>query len=209
VETLEAYLAALASAQPTPGGGSATALIAASGAALLAMVARITLGNPKYGEKHVLAHAIVERADALRALLLAAREIDESAYGAVVAAMEMPRATDDQKTLRAKALQGALAQAASAPLEAAFLSLQTLELAERCLALENAHLVSDVGCAAEFAATGVRAASYNVRINHVFLKDAELMGRQETELERLERSSLTILERVRTALTKSLQSRAS
>ncbi|MGD0476464.1 MAG: cyclodeaminase/cyclohydrolase family protein, partial [Candidatus Velthaea sp.] len=47
---LQAYLNRLASAQPTPGGGSAATIVGALGAALVAMVARITLGNPKHAD---------------------------------------------------------------------------------------------------------------------------------------------------------------
>lgn len=200
VHTLTSYLDALASAQPTPGGGSAATITGASAAALIAMVARITLDNPKFTEKHARAHALVERADSLRALLQAGREIDETAYGAVVSALKLPNGTPEERSLRTDTLQQALAQAAAAPLEAASLSLQVLELAERCLALENANLISDVGCAAELASAALAASALNVRTNHRFIKDASLTERQEHELRSLEKRAGLILSRVRSKI---------
>lgn len=189
METLASYLEALASAQPVPGGGSAAAVVAASGAALIAMVARIVLGNPKYSEKHEAAHAIIERADALRALLLAGRELDEAAYEKVVAATALPRDTAEQKAAREAALQKALRRAASVPLEAASLSVSVLKLAEHCANLGNKHLMSDVRCAAAFARAGFAAASYNVRANHTYLKDATLIAAQEAQLDELKKQA--------------------
>jgi formiminotetrahydrofolate cyclodeaminase len=88
----DAYLDALASAAPTPGGGSAATLVGAMGAALCAMVARITLGNAKRAAVHPAAEAIAREADALRASFLAARSRDEEAFAAVIAAQGVPRA---------------------------------------------------------------------------------------------------------------------
>jgi len=182
VETLASYLEALASAQPVPGGGSAAAVVGACGAALIAMVARIVLGNSKYADNHDAAHAIVEQADALRALLLAGRELDEAAYEKVVAATTLPRDTAEQKTAREAALQKALRRASAVPLEAASLCLSVLKLAERCSELGNKHLMSDVRCAAAFARAAFASATYNVRANHPYLMDAALVAAQEAQL---------------------------
>jgi formiminotetrahydrofolate cyclodeaminase len=200
VETLESYLEALASARPTPGGGSAATIVAAAGAALVAMVARITLANEKYAEKRSLAARLVAEADLRRSELLAARRADEAAYERVVAAQALPRATPEEKTARTEALQAALAGAAAAPLGSAHLALAVLQLASDAVQLENVHLASDVGCAAEFGAAGLAAAAYNVRVNHAYLRDAALVTRQGEELERLEQRAAELLPEVRAAL---------
>jgi len=201
VETIDDYLAALASEKPTPGGGSAATIVAALGAALVAMVARITLANAKMIERHDLAQQLVARADALRSELHAARQNDERAYAQVVAAMQQPRETSEQKAARSAALQAALREAAAAPLHAAALSLRTLELAERSLALENSNLSSDIGCAAEFATSALEASALNVRINHKFLQDHALVAAQERELCAYEKDAAAARERVRVALS--------
>jgi glutamate formiminotransferase/formiminotetrahydrofolate cyclodeaminase len=189
VETLESYLEALASAQPTPGGGSAAAIVGATGAALIAMVARITAENPKYADRREEAEAIVERADALRASLLAAREADEIAYGGVVTATALPRETTEQKERRTVALQAALRRAAQAPLETALLTLSVMELAAPCARLGNKHLTSDVFCAIDFTRSALTAAARNVRANHPYLHDLSIVSEQEARVEELLRRS--------------------
>jgi formiminotetrahydrofolate cyclodeaminase len=200
VETLDDYLTALASANPTPGGGSAATIVGAAAAALVAMVARITAANPKYAERAGTARDLAQRADALRSALLAARAEDEEAYGRVVTASGLPRTTEQAKAERTTSLQAALAGAASAPLQAAGLARDVLRLSEAALGLENPHLASDVGCAASFAAAALEASAYNVRVNHRYLRDPALVERQERSLRELERERVEIAGRVRHAL---------
>jgi formiminotetrahydrofolate cyclodeaminase len=204
VDTIDGYLEALASAAPTPGGGSAATLVAALGAALVAMVARITAESGKHPERGALAEHLISAADERRSDLLAARARDERAYGAVVAAMSLPRATDEEKAARAATLQRALDGAAAAPLYAASLALETLHLAASALELRNANLVSDIGCAAEFAAAALAASAYNVRINHKFMKDRAAIQTQEAALTGFERAAAGLLERVRSETARSL-----
>ena len=191
------YLNRLASSAPTPGGGSAAALCGALGASLVAMVARITRESPKQSERHPLADVCIAEADALRALFLEARALDENAYGAVVAAMALPRITGDEKTARTARLQDALAQAAAAPLAAVHVGLQLLALSERALDLENVNLASDLGCAADFASAVINASALNVRVNHKYLKNAELVAQHARVLDAAERDAPAIAARVR------------
>jgi formiminotetrahydrofolate cyclodeaminase len=178
------YLARLASADPTPGGGSAATIVAALGASLVAMAARITAANPKHAPKRDDAERLVARADALRAELATAQTRDEAAFTAVIAS-------------RGDARQQALAHAAAEPLNAMRLSVEVQRLAAEALSLENPHLASDIGCAAEFAAAAVAACAYNVRVNHRAMRDSALVATQAVEMERYERESATLLRRVR------------
>ncbi len=193
---LEPYLDALASAAPTPGGGSAATIVAALGAALLAMVARITLESGRLATVHPAAAGVVADADRLRAAFDAARPEDEAAYGAVVSAMALPRATDAEKTARTERLQGALAAAAAAPLAVAELTAEAMEIAARTAALENNNLMSDVVCAVAFLRAAFEASAANVRVNHDFLRDAATITAQR---ERLERAGATLARHESTA----------
>ena len=76
VETIESYLATLASDEPVPGGGSAATVVAASGAALVGMVARICGRNPKYAGNAELLRHVVNESDRLRGRLEEARDRD-------------------------------------------------------------------------------------------------------------------------------------
>lgn len=195
------YLNRLASSAPTPGGGSAAAICGAMGAALVAMVARITRENPKNDERAALADACIAEGELLRARFLEARTLDERAYGAVVEAMALPRATEAEKTARTARLQDALAQAAAAPLAAVNLGAQLLALSERALDLENVHLASDLGCAADFALAAIAASALNVRVNHKYLKNPDLVAEHTRVLEMFEREAPLGAARIRARVT--------
>jgi formiminotetrahydrofolate cyclodeaminase len=185
----DAYLDALASAAPTPGGGSAATLVGALAAALCAMVARITAGAPKHVAVHAEAAAIAADADALRAAFLTLRPNDEAAFAAVVAAQALPRGTDDERTRRTAALQHALAHAADVPLHVAARAAEAFALAERTALLRNAHVASDVVCALDFARAAFDAAAANVRVNHQYLRNAETIAQQADRLASLTATS--------------------
>ena len=205
METLPEYLTQLASEWPTPGGGSAATMVAAAGAALVAMVGRICSTNPKYAHQQHLALELVAAADELRAEFLRARERDEAAFDRVVAASAMPKASEQEKQLRRTTLENALHHAAAEPLACAELSLEVLRLAAKTLEIPNKNLASDVGCAAEFAAAGLNACAYNVRINHRFMHDLDAIEAQNDALERYEREGNTLLTAVRRGVAALMQ----
>ena len=200
VDSLPEYLGRLASEWPTPGGGSAATVVGAAAAALVAMVARISSTNPKYAAHQALALELVARADDLRNEFLRAKDRDEAAFDRVVAATAMPKESGEEKQQRRDALEIALQHAAAEPLFAAELALDALRLVVRALEIPNKNLVSDLGCAAEFAAASLAACAYNVRVNHKFMKDAYAIEAQEHVLARYERESATLVTSVRSRL---------
>jgi formiminotetrahydrofolate cyclodeaminase len=201
---IEDYIEALASEEPTPGGGSAATLVTALGAALVAMVARLTQKNMKFAAHHALADDLLTKADGVRARALLARTQDEAAYRSVVSATALPKATSEERTVRSAAVQSALGGAARAPLEAAELAKLVAILAARALELENVHLASDLGCAAEFAQAAFAAAALNVRVNHKFMKDRSAIDAGERVLRRYETEVAPLVKRVRFEVARSL-----
>jgi methenyltetrahydrofolate cyclohydrolase len=185
----EAYLDALASADPTPGGGSAATLVGALAAALCAMVARISLTSAKLAPVHAEAAAIAADADGLRRRFVELRPVDEAAFQAVVAAQALPRATGAEKAVRRDALQAALAGAAEAPLEAAQLASDAFALTARTADLHNANLMSDVDCALRFARAAFDASAANVEVNHRYITAEATVRRQRERLEKLARAA--------------------
>jgi methenyltetrahydrofolate cyclohydrolase len=205
VESLDRYLDRLASADPTPGGGSAATIVGALGAALVAMVARIDAGNPKYVEHRDAAMRIVEAADRLRAELANARERDERAFARVVNAQSLPRGTDDEKAARARVLESALREAAEVPLEACKLCIDVLRLAVQAAFIPNRSLASDVGCAAEFGAAALAACAYNVRVNHRYMRDTAAIDAQAKTLARYESECAALLDELRRGVNAALR----
>lgn len=105
-----------------------------------------------------------------------------------------------EKAARSSAIQDALALAASEPLGAAGLAYDAMRLTSQALELENRHLASDLGCAAEFAAAALAASAYNVRVNHAYLRDLDTVRAQELQLAQLEARAATELAAIRQAL---------
>lgn len=177
----------LASRDPIPGGGSAAAIAGAMSAALVGMVAELTIGRPD-AEAHAGELASLrDDAGRYRAELLALAQTDAAAYDAVVGARRLPKSTDAERAARRSALGTAMLAAADAPLHTARAAAATLGLAERIAPIGNPNAVSDAGVAAQLASAAVRGAALNVRINLPHLPpDAELRATAPAELAQLE-----------------------
>lgn len=159
------FLEALASGSPTPGGGSAAAHAGALAAALVAMVGRLTVGKKKYADVESQMSTLVQRADELRAEFVAAEAKDAAAFDAVMAAMKLPRETENEKKARQAALDAATLEASRQPLAVARLALECLTLAREASRLGNTNAISDAGTAAALARAALAGAGLNVRIN--------------------------------------------
>jgi len=186
------YVEALASGQPTPGGGSAAALVGALGAALNSMVANFTVGREKYAAVEEEVRALLAESERLRAELQRLTQADTEAYGGVSAASKLPKNTEEEKAARAAAIEEALKSAAAAPLAATRCSHAVLKVAAALVDKGNPNLITDVGVAAKFALAALECAVLNVEINLVSLKDQAYIKRINGELKPLVRESETL-----------------
>jgi len=178
--TLRAFSDRLASDAPVPGGGSASAYAGALGAALAAMVARIAA---KKASDESLKDYIGE-VENLRSDFLRLADDDSAAYARVAEAMKLPRATEDEKAVRAERVQAALLAASRVPLEIAKTSRRLLDACERGLAKAPEAAVSDIGVGALMAEAGLRGAAMNVMINLASLKDRGQVKALSEDLDR-------------------------
>ena len=153
------------------------------------MVARITLASAKLAAFHVDAEAIAEDADELRRRFLELRPRDEAAFGAVIAAQGLPRATEAEQAERREALQRALVEAAEVPLETALFATDAFALTARIAELRNANLMSDVDCSMRFARASFDACAANVEANHAYISDPETIAHQRERLAALGRAA--------------------
>ncbi len=181
-ERVGGFLEALAAATPTPGGGSASALAGAIGAALSRMVARLARDKKGYEAVQPDLLAIEAEASALQARLLALADEDAKAYDAVVAAMKLPKGTDVERSARVRALQVAYREATRVPLDTMEACAQVIELAARALEKGHRGAITDVGVAVLLAEAGLRGAGLNVRVNLASLKDETYRSEAETRL---------------------------
>jgi glutamate formiminotransferase/formiminotetrahydrofolate cyclodeaminase len=165
------FLDELASANPTPGGGSAAAHTGAAAASLVAMVARVTMGKKKYEGVKEQMWALVEKAEALRVDLTAGVQRDSDSFVAVMDAFKLPKDTPEQIDARNRAIQSATLVAAQVPLEAAKQCLVVQELALQAAEHGNLNAISDAASGATLARAALTCAAYNVRINIIGLED--------------------------------------
>jgi len=179
------FLDELASSAPAPGGGSAAALAAAIGAALVSMVANLTLGKKQYADVQVDAQRILARSEALRHKCQDLLEEDVSAYTQVSQVYKMPKDTEEQKAARAEAMQKALKNATAVPMELAQVCVEILELCPESAQKGNINAVSDVGVGALMAEAALRAAALNVLINLGSIKDQAFVHKERARLDAL------------------------
>lgn len=175
------FLDALASGAPTPGGGSAAALVGAMSAALVEMVTHLTLGRSRYAEVATEMEDLRMRGEALRIHLDSLVQQDAAAYDGFSKAMKLPRDTDEQKAARAQALAAAALAAAEVPLLTMRACFEVLELAVPVSERGNRNAVSDGGCAALMARAALRAAHLNVCVNLPYVKDEGAATRMRDE----------------------------
>jgi formiminotetrahydrofolate cyclodeaminase len=175
----------LGSSDPTPGGGAAAALVGALGAALIEMTANLTIGRPQLADVEDRARSIGRRAAELRRRLAELSDADGAAFDRVGAAYRLPRADDDQKAVRASAIQGALAGAAEVPLETARMCREVIEIAEEAAPILNPAVISDVLVGALLAQAALAGAGLNVEINQAAMTDAKQVAGLGNELGRV------------------------
>ena len=177
------FLDDLASDSPAPGGGAAAAISGAMAAALVSMVANLTLGREKYAEFHDLVEKVEDDATFLRFELLKCARKDMSAFDGVMEALRMPKTTDSEKAEREQALQEAYKTAILAPVETINNCLEVMRLALMLKGKSNPNVLSDLKAAAIFAQAGINTALENVEINLSAINDPEYKKQMSSWIE--------------------------
>jgi len=183
--SLATFLDDLASERPTPGGGGAAAACGAIGAALVSMVANLTIGKKNYETVSEDLEVVNAKAEALRAELTGAIEEDAAAFNSVMDAYGLPRGTDEEKAKRAASIQAALKDATLAPLRAVKACFEVIRLASAAAEKGNLNVISDAGVAVLAANAGLRSAALNVFINVKTIKDRDFAEKQIAEVNAL------------------------
>lgn len=169
--TVEGFINETASSSPAPGGGSIAALNAASSAALITMVANLTLGKEKYAAVEGDMKEVATKAGALKDDFLALIDEDSNAFNKIMAAFKLPKDTDEAKKARSAAIQDATKGAALVPFKVGQKANELFALAEEVITKGNQNAITDGAVAAMNARAAVRGAFLNVKINLGSIKD--------------------------------------
>lgn len=176
--SIESYLNDLAERIPAPGGGSAAALSAAAGVALMSMVANYTVGNPKYKEHEARMQQILKKTLDARKELEALIDADVEAYSKL---SKMMKETKD-----ATKLDAAYKEALKPPYDVCKICAGCLKLCDELAECGNKNLITDTAIAAIFLEGAFFAAKYNVYINMKYIKDMDFIGSIHNVLQPLE-----------------------
>jgi len=181
-----------ASSKPTPGGGSAAAYSGAMAAALVSMVARLTIGKKKYSSVEAQMDEIILQSEKIRSQLTDLVQKDATAFEDVMRAFKLPKDTPEMESTRMHSIEIATQSAAQVPMQVAQLSLTILALAERVVTLGNINAISDGGSAGALAMASIKAASYNVRINLANISDTLVLESMQTQIEQIGQRASTV-----------------
>jgi len=182
---LEGFVAAVAAATPTPGGGSVSALAGALAAALGEMVCGLTLKRESHKMHYKSVEDSLARLSCLRRRLLENVDRDGASYEAVRAAMKSPKSTEAEKAARAQAIEAASKAASLVPLETAEIASETRRRIAALAATTIPQAASDLCVALYLAEAAERGAVENVRANLPAIHDQEWLEGIESRLREL------------------------
>jgi glutamate formiminotransferase/formiminotetrahydrofolate cyclodeaminase len=150
---------------PAPGGGSASALMAALGAALGTMVGWMTYGKRKFEEKDAVMRRLIPPLHEAMEALIPLIDADTRAFAEYVAAMALPQATEEQAAARRAAMETGLKKAVEVPLAVLRLGDGCWEAMAEMARHGNIASRSDLEVGAKALEAGVWGAYRNVEIN--------------------------------------------
>lgn len=184
-QSVQSFLDELQSNSPAPGGGSVAALNGAIAAALVGMVANLTLGKKKYADVAPEMETIAKKMDELKNVFIAFIDKDANSFNGVIAAFKMPKESDEDKAKRTEAIQAGYREAIAVPLAVAKSAAELFDVIENVLDKGNSQAASDALVAAISTRTAIISALLNVEINLAAVKDEDYVKRLTEEVENL------------------------
>lgn len=187
-QTLDAFLQRLGSSAPVPGGGAASAVAGALAASLVAMVAELSVGRPRYGPYLPTIELARAEGHRLAAALTKLADDDTAAFALVMAASGMPRTSDAEVAARRAALAAAAAAAVEPPRAIVVACAEIAAACERLAGRSNLGLASDLVVASRLVEGAAHGGVENVLVNLPSLGDPVRAAALEAEVRRVARS---------------------
>lgn len=182
---IKIFLEKLSSDNPTPGGGSASALTGALSASLVAMSAGIS--SKKGKQNQIEMGEIRKRAVAIQKRLFLAIDEDAKSYEKVIRAFRLPKKTERERLSRTRMIQKAFQGATSTPQRVCRYALQLLDDSKTLILKGYSNIRSDAGVAAYLADTAVKGGLLNIDINLVSITDKSFVKKMNLLMKKLEK----------------------
>lgn len=194
------FTESLAAKTPIPGGGGASALVAAIGAALGTMVGNYTLGKKKYANVEPEIKELMDKAESLREQLLLLVEEDARAFRTLSEAYALPKDSSG----REETIQNCLVDAAEVPFKIMSLSCEVIEL--QCSFAEKGSklMISDAGVGSVLCWGAMYAAALNVRVNTKLMTDRDYAEKLNAKTDELMQKYYPIAEELYDSIYKEL-----
>lgn len=187
--TAKDFVMDVASENPTPGGGSVAALVGSLGGALTNMVGNLTIGKKIYQDvpedRKEEMESKFKSTESLVNELLELVDEDSTAFDDVMQAFKLPKATDEEKSIRSEAIQSGYKKALEVPLRCGEKCFEVLKNQDVFAEHGNINAITDVGVGTLLAYSGLEGALFNVTINLKSVKDLEYKAEMEKRVEKL------------------------
>lgn len=183
--TVRGFIEEIAARTSAPGGGSASAAIAAIGAGLGAMVAKLTYGVRKFEHLDAEMRRIIPPLHNAVQALIPMIDADTNAFNDYVEAMRLPKDTPEEKAIREQKMQEGLKKAIEVPLTTMRLADAAWDAMVDCARYGNIASKSDVEVGARSLEVGIWGAYRNVLINMPGIKDEEFKQNILSEAEQM------------------------
>jgi len=185
---LSSFVWETSSESVAPGGGSVSAAMGAMGAALGTMVANLSSHKRGWDARWEEFATWAERGAMMQKRLLGLVDEDTDAFNAIMKAFEMPKNSEEEKAVRAAAVEEATKGASLVPLTVMRETVKVFDLLGEMVQKGNPGSVTDAAVGVLAARACVRGAYLNVRINVSTLKDkafAVQLVNEGAEIEKL------------------------
>ncbi|MGN6177630.1 MAG: cyclodeaminase/cyclohydrolase family protein, partial [Mucilaginibacter sp.] len=167
-----------------PGGGSISAYVGSLGASLATMVANLSSHKTGWDDRWEEFSTWAEKGQYFKDELLKLVDLDTAAFNKIMQSFGLPKSTDEEKTVRDKAIQEATRYAIEVPFKVMQLAHDSMQVIKAMVETGNPNSVTDAGVAALCARTAVLGAFMNVKINASGYKDkaytADVIAKGET-----------------------------
>lgn len=195
-KSVDDFVLDLSSKDPVPGGGGASAVAGAIGAALGEMVASLTMGKEKYKNVETEITTLKTRAYNIHKELLALAEADAEVFSKLSGVYKMPSETDEEKATKLRMMEAALKDATDVPLKIMRKSCEAIVLMEDFARKGNQMAVSDAGCGVIICKSALQSAWLNVCINTKSMCDRDYAKKINDEGMELLRNHLLLADKI-------------